>query len=296
MDANVSKHDPALIDEPAMQSADTLGEYGRMRRKRERRRKRIRGALGILFVLLLWQGMSIAYGLEQILPTPIAVARNIFETLTLNYSHRWLYGANIYEHLLSSFARAITGFTIAAAFAIPLGIIVGRFTTAREYIDPVIRTLYPIPGIAWIPLAILWFGLGNTAVVFVVFIAEFFPLYFNTEAGARNINPVLVDAGRCFGAKRLTLLRRVILPASIPYIITGMRIALGGAWRMIVAGEMLASQSGIGSVLTEARYQFRATDLMMAMVLISIVGYITERLIVGTLEKKTTERWEVKIL
>lgn len=296
MDANVSKHDPALIDEPAVQSADTLGDYGRMRRKRERRRKRIRGALGILFVLLLWQGMSMAYGLEQILPTPIAVARNIFETLTLNYSHRWLYGPNIYEHLLSSFARAITGFTIAAAFAIPLGIIVGRFTTAREYIDPVIRTLYPIPGIAWIPLAILWFGLGNTAVVFVVFIAEFFPLYFNTEAGARNINPVLVDAGRCFGAKRLTLLRRVILPASIPYIITGMRIALGGAWRMIVAGEMLASQSGIGSVLTEARYQFRATDLMMAMVLISIVGYITERLIVGTLEKKTTERWEVKIL
>jgi len=159
----------------------------------------------------------------------------------------------------------------------------------------VIRSLYPIPGIAWIPMAILWFGLGNTAVIFVVFIAEFFPLYFNTEAGARNINPILVDAARCFGAKRLTLLRRVILPASIPFIITGMRIALGGAWRMIVAGEMLASQSGIGSVLMESRYQFRATDLMMAMILISIVGYATERLIVGTLEKKTTEKWEVKV-
>ena len=157
-------------------------------------------------------------------------------------------------------------------------------------------SLYPIPGIAWIPLAILWFGLGNTAVIFVVFIAEFFPLYFNTEAGARNINPILIDAARCFGAKRLTLVRRVILPASIPYIITGMRIALGGAWRMIVAGEMLASQSGIGSVLMESRYQLRATDLMMARILISIVGYATERLIVGTLEHKTTERWEVKIL
>ena len=126
-------------------------------------------------------------------------------------------------------------------FAIPLGLLVGRFRAVREFVDPVIRSLYPIPGIAWIPLAILWFGLGNTAVIFVVFIAEFFPLYFNTEAGARNINPILVDAARCFGAKRLTLLRRVILPASIPYIITGMRIALGGAWRMIVAGEMLAS-------------------------------------------------------
>jgi ABC-type nitrate/sulfonate/bicarbonate transport system permease component len=106
----------------------------------------------------------------------------------------------------------------------------------------------------------------------------------------------LIDAARCFGAKGFTLFRRVILPASIPFIIIGMRIALGGAWRMIVAGEMLASESGIGSVLMESRFQFRANDLMMAMVLISVVGYVTERLIVGTLERKTTERWEVKVL
>jgi len=246
-------------------------------------------------LLLVWQVMSVAYNLQLILPPPLAVAVTIWKTLTLN-AEPWLYGPNIYEHLASSFVRAITGFSVAAVFAIPLGLLVGRSRAVREYVDPVIRSLYPIPGIAWIPMAILWFGLGNTAVIFVVFIAEFFPLYFNTEAGARNINPILVDAARCFGAKRFTLLRRVILPASIPYIITGMRIALGGAWRMIVAGEMLASQSGIGSVLMESRYQFRATDLMMAMILISIVGYATERLIVGTLEKKTTEKWEVKVL
>jgi ABC-type nitrate/sulfonate/bicarbonate transport system permease component len=273
-----------------------LNAYGRAKRKREGIRKIFRGAVGIATVLLIWQVMAVGYNLQQILPPPLAVARTIFNTLTLNYEQRWLYGPNIYEHLLSSFTRAITGFSVAAAVAIPLGLVVGRLRNVREYVDPVIRSLYPIPGIAWIPLAILWFGLGNTAVIFVVFIAEFFPLYFNTEAGARNINPILIDAARCFGAKRLTLVRRVILPASIPYIITGMRIALGGAWRMIVAGEMLASQSGIGSILMESRYQFRATDLMMAMILISVVGYITERLIVGTLEKKTTEKWEVKIL
>jgi len=282
-----------VIAEPNV--GEKLTAFGRARRRRERLRKIIRGTTGILTLLVVWQVMAVAYDLEQILPPPLDVARTIFNTLTLN-TERWLYGPNIYEHLASSFARAISGFAIAAAFAIPLGLFVGRSRTVREYVDPVIRSLYPIPGIAWIPLAILWFGLGNTAVIFVVFIAEFFPLYFNTEAGARNINPIVVDAARCFGAKRLTLLRRVILPASIPYIITGMRIALGGAWRMIVAGEMLASQSGIGSVLMEARFQFRATDLMMAMILISVVGYATERLIVGTLEKKTTEKWEVKIL
>jgi ABC-type nitrate/sulfonate/bicarbonate transport system permease component len=297
MDARTpSPDDPVAQDAATPGTDDGLDAYRLARRRRERRRRVVRGAIGILAVLAAWQVMSVAYDLQIILPPPLAVARTIVNTLTLNYDQRWLYGPNIYEHLASSFARAITGFTIASAFAIPLGLLVGRSHAIREYVDPVIRLLYPIPGIAWIPLAILWFGLGNTAVVFVVFIAEFFPLYFNTEAGARNINPILVDAARCFGAKRLTLLRRVILPASIPYIITGMRIGLGGAWRMIVAGEMLASQSGIGSVLMESRYQFRATDLMMAMILISVVGFATERLIVGTLERKTTEKWEVKVL
>jgi NitT/TauT family transport system permease protein len=279
----------------AASAGEKLTVYGRARRQRERRRKIMRGAIGVVVLLVIWQVMSVGYNIQQILPPPLAVARTIVNTLTLNYDQRWLYGPNIYQHLAASFVRMISGFTISAAFAIPLGLLVGRSLAVREFVDPVIRALYPIPGIAWIPLAILWFGLGNTAVIFVVFIAEFFPLYFNTEAGARNINPILIDAGRCFGAKRLTLLRRVILPASTPYIITGMRIALGGAWRMIVAGEMLASQTGIGSVLMESRYQFRATDLMMAMILISIVGFATERLIIGTLEKKTTEKWEVKI-
>src|SRR5690349_14261568 len=297
MDARTSQPDiRPEPDELKVEAEQKLSAYGRARRRRERIRKIVRGSIGIAAVLILWHIMAVAYDLQQILPPPLSVARTVVNTLTLNYDQRWLYGPNIYEHLLSSFARAITGFLLAAAFAIPLGLIVGRIRAVREFVDPVIRSLYPIPGIAWIPLAILWFGLGNTAVIFVVFIAEFFPLYFNTEAGARSINPILVDAARCFGASRLTLFRRVILPASIPYIITGMRIALGGAWRMIVAGEMLASQTGIGSVLMESRFQFRADDLMMAMILISIVGFATEKLIVGTLEKKTTQKWEVKIL
>jgi|HubBroStandDraft_5_1064220.scaffolds.fasta_scaffold76764_1 NitT/TauT family transport system permease protein len=292
MDAIAPVSQSAADDAPSV--GEKLSAYARARRSRDRRRRIFRGTIGIGVVLLLWQIMAVAYNLQQILPPPLVVARTILNTLTLNYQH-WLYGPNIYVHLAASLVRAVSGFTIAAALAIPLGLLVGRIRAVREFVDPVIRSLYPIPGIAWIPLAILWFGLGNTAVIFVVVIAEFFPLYFNTEAGARNINPVLIDAARCFGAKRLTLFRRVILPASIPYIITGLRIALGGAWRMIVAAEMLASETGIGSVLMESRFQFRANDLMMAMILISIVGYATERLIIGTLEKKTTEKWEVKI-
>src|SRR5262249_36030097 len=199
-------------DEGKVGAAHKLSAYGRARRRRERIRKIVRGAIGLAAVLVLWHIMAVAYDLEQILPPPLSVARNVINTLTLSYDQRWLYGPNIYEHLLSSFARAITGFTLAAAFAIPLGLIVGRIRAVREFVDPVIRSLYPIPGIAWIPLAILWFGLGNTAVVFVVFIAEFFPLYFNTEARAPHTQPTPCPPGRFFPAPPLPLL----LPATLP--------------------------------------------------------------------------------
>jgi ABC-type nitrate/sulfonate/bicarbonate transport system permease component len=212
--------------------------------------------------------------------------------LTVSDPH-WLYGPNIYVHLSHSFLRAMAGFVSAAVIAIPLGLALGRITVLREFLMPAIQGVYPIPGIAWIPLAILWFGLGDAAVVFVVFATVFFPLLFNAEAGARLISPTVLDAGRCFGARGLTFFLRIVLPATVPYIITGLRISLGGAWRMIVAGEMLASQDGIGYLLMESRFQFRAVDLMTAMILVAIVGYATEKVIVGTIEKRTIEKWEV---
>jgi len=286
----------AEFDKAEGLGADQLADYGRKRRSSDRRRRMIRATIGIVGLLALWQAVSSFYGLDVILPGPITVFSNVIETLTLSRTDEWLYGPNIYVHLLMSFLRAVIGFVVAAAIAIPAGIFIGRYKAAREFLEPVIRLLYPVPGIAWIPLAILWFGLTDKAVIFVVFMAEFFPLFFNTEAGVRNINPIIIDAGRCYGARGFTLLRRVILPAATPYIITGMRIALGGAWRMIVAAEMLSAKAGVGFVLTEARFQFRADDLMMAMILISVVGFATEKLIVRTLERRTIEKWEVKPL
>src|SRR5271165_1222092 len=295
MDARTpSLDEPAAVEAAAPGAGEKLNAYGLARRQRERRRRIVRGAVGIAVLLAIWQAMSVAYDLQLILPPPLAVASTIFNTLTMHYEQPWLYGPNIYEHLASSFVRAISGFTIAAVFAIPLGLLVGRFRAVREYVDPVIRSLYPIPGIAWIPLAILWFGLGDAAVIFVVFATTFFPMFFSTEAGARQINPIILDAGRCFGARGVTLFLRIVLPATVPYIITGLRISLGGAWRMIVAGEMLASQDGIGYVLMESRFQFKAVDLMTAMILVAIVGYATEKLIVDTIEKRTLEKWEVQ--
>jgi ABC-type nitrate/sulfonate/bicarbonate transport system permease component len=283
----------------ALRAIESQGEqessdYVRRRRWRDFRRKFIRGLIALIAVFVLWHLTSVYYNLQLILPPPLPVLQNVLDTILLDRQTPWLYGANIYEHLRNSSLRALTGFGIATLLAVPLGLLTGRFQTVREFIEPIVKTLYPIPGIAWIPLAILWFGLGNHAVVFVVFMYCFFPMYFSTEAGVRNIHPLLIDAARCFGARGFTLFLRVILPASVPFIVTGLRIALGGAWRMIVAGEMLASETGIGFLLMEARFQFRATDLMMAMILISIVGYATEKLIVGTIERRTIRKWEVK--
>ena len=267
--------------------------YTRLRDRRVRMRRILRGAAGIVFILLIWQFMSQLLDLELILPQPLTVLHNVINTLTLS-EQPWLYGPNIYVHLLHSFLRAMAGFVAAAVIAIPLGLALGRMTTLREYVLPSIKGVYPIPGIAWIPLAILWFGLGDAAVVFVVFATTFFPLFFTTEAGARMISPTVLDAGRCFGARGFTFFFRIVLPATVPYIITGLRISLGGAWRMIVAGEMLASQDGIGYLLMESRFQFRAVDLMTAMILVAIVGYATEKIIVDTIEKRTIEKWEVQ--
>ena len=236
--------------------------------------------------------MSQIFDLDLLLPPPLTVLRNVIVTLTVANS-QWLYGPNIYVHLSHSFLRAMTGF-VGSRRRHPAWPDARSHQRTAGIHDAAVQAVYPIPGIAWIPLAILWFGLGDAAVVFVVFATVFFPLLFNAEAGARQISPTVLDAGRCFGARGFSLFFRVVLPATVPYIITGLRISLGGAWRMIVAGEMLASQDGIGYLLMESRFQFRAVDLMTAMILVAIVGYATEKLIVGTIEKRTIEKWEVQ--
>jgi NitT/TauT family transport system permease protein len=276
-----------------MSDTGDYAHHARIQRLRRASRGIVRGAFGLLTMLAVWELASRIYNIEVVLPTPITVFANVVKTLSLQ-QQPWLYGPNIYQHLWASLLRTIMGFGIAAAIAIPLGLLLGRVAVLREVIAPTINILYPIPGIAWVPLAILWFGLGDQAVVFAVLMSAVFPLYYNVAAGVRLISPSVVDAGRCYGARGPKLFLKVILPAATPYVIVGLRIALGNSWRMIVAAEMFASQTGIGFVLIQSRYLFRAVDLMTAMILVSAVGYGTEKAIVGTIERWTIERWEVQ--
>lgn len=262
-------------------------------RSTRRRQRLLRGTVGVLCTIAAWQVISTVYGIEVLLPPPLTVFGNLLDALLLQ-TGEWRYGENIYAHAGSSLLKALIGFGLAAAVAVPLGMLVGRVTVVGDLLDPLIKVLYPIPGIAWIPIAILWFGLGNQAIVFIVFAGCFFPILFNTSDGARSINPLLTDTARCFGARGPKLFLRFILPATTPSIITGLRIGVGESWRQVVAGEIVAGQLGIGFLLNEARFYFRADDLLAAMLVISVVGFCMEKLIVGTLERRTVEKWEVR--
>lgn len=294
MDATAPTAELPDADAARRDAGEKLSAYGRARRARERRRKLLRGAIGVLTLLVLWHVMSVAYDLQQILPPPLAVARTIVNTLTLNYEQRWLYGPNIYEHLGASFVRAVSGFAIAAAVAIPLGLFVGRFVAVREFVDPVIRSLYPIPGIAWIPLAILWFGVGFTSTVFVIFFSGIWSIMFNTMTGVQTLSGQYTDVAKVYLASRSLYTRRILIPGSLPYIITGMRLTYGVGWRVIVGAEMISSITGLGFLIDDARWQLRPDIMICGMITIAMIGWVSENWLFDWIEEKTIVRWGMR--
>lgn len=274
----------------AVTRSKSAADLWRAEQRRSRARKVMRAALGVAVTLLAWQGLAKAYNLEVILPPPLTVVKNTYNVLTLHGP--WQYGANMYAQVGMSLVRAMTGFALGIAAAMPLGILIGRVRWAREVIGPVFKIFYPIPSIAWVPLTILWFGLGAKAIIAMVALGVFFPVLYNVEAGARAVQPILIDAARCYGAKGFGLFRKVILPSSVPFLASGLRIGIGDAWRLVVAGEIVVGQSGVGYILNQSRFLFRTEDLITGMIAVAIIGYATERLVVGTLEKRTLEIWQ----
>jgi ABC-type nitrate/sulfonate/bicarbonate transport system permease component len=148
----------------------------------------------------------------------------------------------------------------------------------RSVVDPVLEFVRPIPPLAWIPLSILWFGIGDTQIVYIIFLAAFFPIVLNSLAGARDVDPYLVRAGLSLGARRWTLFGTVVLPAALPNIFTGVRIGLGIGWMALVAGELVAAPSGLGYMINNARTLFRSDYILLGMVLIGILGLILDYL------------------
>jgi len=232
-------------------------------------------------LIAIWHWAVRATG-TTVFPSPGAVARGLAELarkgLLLPYTR-------------DSLLRVAAGYAAALAVGIPLGILLGWRPAATRAANPVIQLLRPISPLAWIPVAIVLFGVSNLAAIFLIFLASLFPILVSAMNGVRGVPSMYRDAGRNFGLSRAALLSRVIFPAALPEILTGLRIALGIAWIVVVAAEMIAVNSGLGYLVIDSRNAGKRYDLVVAaMLLIGVIGLALNSLVTGVARLRAV-RW-----
>ena len=195
-------------------------------------------------------------------------------------------------HAASTLYRVLIGMSLAVAAGVPLGILMGRLRAVEGFVLPLASALMPIPSLAWVPVFILWFGLGNATAVGIVFYAALFPVLLNAWSGVRAVNPLWLRAAGAMGADAPALFWKVIVPGAAPFIITGVRQAFLRAWIAVVGAEMLAASDwGLGWVIFDAKEFLRADVMLASLAVIGLIGLAFERLVFGTLERATVQRW-----
>lgn len=235
------------------------------------------GFVTIWHLAVVWSGSPIFPKPTQVLAGMIELARR----------------GVLFKYIVASLFRVSAGFLLALAIGIPLGLVLGWFSRAFDAFNPALQVLRPISPIAWIPVAILWFGVSDLAPIFLIFLASLFPITTASIAAVRNIQVVYLRAAENFGVSGRTLFKKVILPAALPQIITGVRLALGVAWLVVVAAEMIAVNSGLGYLIIDARNAGMRYDLVVSgMVLIGLIGLTLDSL-VKRLERMDEVRWGI---
>ena len=231
--------------------------------------------------LLMWDGAVRLSG-SQLFPKPIEVLWGLVELAQKGL---------LIKYVVASLFRVTWGFTLAVLVGIPFGLVLGSNRLVQEAFNPLIQGFRPISPIAWIPVAILWFGVSDAAPVCLLFLASVFPIMVSTAAAVKSVPSVYLRAADNFGLTRMQLFRRVIFPASLPQIITGLRIALGIAWLVVVAAEMIAVNSGLGYLIIDARNAGKRYDLVVAgMVLIGLIGWGLD-LLMRQAERVQSVKW-----
>ena len=236
--------------------------------------------LAVLFpgaVLVIWHFAT--YGQKfTLIPPPSDVAVALWD-LAFGGVNDDAYSRTLHIHLLASLSRVYGGFAIALAVALPLGLLIGRIALVRQVLDPTLQVLRPIPVTAWLPLAMIMFGLGPRSAFFLVCLGAFYPILINTIFGVRTVDARLFEAASMLGCTGTAQFFRVVLPASLPAIFTGLRLGLGFAWVVIVVGEMTGVQTGLGAIIMEARQLSRTEIVICGMIVIGIAGFISDRLV-----------------
>ena len=241
-----------------------------------------------LVLLMVWQLLSMTGVIPDYkLPSPVKVANGLMDLIFMGMPP----GHPLHIHILYSLPRVCWGYLLALAVAVPLGLAMGWSRTLHGMIDPLVEIIRPIPPLAWIPIAILWFGIGGNSAAFIIFLGAFFPILLNTINGVRTIDPLLIEAARVLNADRRFIFLKVLIPGAIPAIMTGMRIGIGVGWMSLVAAEFTGVKQGygLGYMIMTARDIQRSDEIIAGMLVIGAIGFTID---VGLqLAQKHLVRW-----
>jgi NitT/TauT family transport system permease protein len=250
----------------------------------ERTRSAVVAIITLTVAGLIYEAVArTGYYAPALMPTLPKIASKLLEVLL---------DGTMLIHTFGTLLRVLIGLGLAVIVGLPLGILMGRFKPVEHFFLPLASALMPIPSLAWVPVFILWFGLGNTVAVLIVFYAALFPMLLNSWSGVRAVNPLWLRAAGAMGADERALFWKVIMPGASPYIITGLRQAFLRAWIAVIGAEFLAASDwGLGWVIFDAK-EFLNGDLMLAsLAVIGFIGFVFERLVFGSIERATVQRW-----
>jgi NitT/TauT family transport system permease protein len=228
-----------------------------------------------LFIAAWFLASQTGWVPRYLLPDPIRIAKTA-ATYIFGQAESGPYAGRFLSDLSASLLRVTLGFALAVVLAIPLGVLSGRLALCRRLLSSTINSLRAVPGISWLPLALVWFGIGMRTTVFLVALAAFFPIYLNTAAGARQLDPLLYQAGAMMGVGRLRGVFAILLPATMPQIISGLRLGLGISWAYLVLGELTGVPNGLGAVIMDARMLGRIDIIIVGIIIIAVMGRLSD--------------------
>ena len=245
-----------------------------------RRLKPLALALIVPGLLLMFWHVATVNRWTRLIPTPADTAAYMVD-FVWGGIYDDAFSATMHIHLFASMSRVYGGFALAALAALPIGLLIGRVPLARQTLDPFFQLMRPIPVTAWLPLSMILFGLGARSAFALVFLGAFFPILLNTIFGVKNVDPKLFEAASMLGCKGKAQFIRVVLPAALPSIFTGLRLGLGLAWFVIVVGEMTGVPQGLGAVIMDGRTLSRTELVICGMIIIGIAGYVSDRIVLA---------------
>ncbi|MEW6140436.1 MAG: ABC transporter permease [Thermodesulfobacteriota bacterium] len=231
--------------------------------------------LPVLLLLCLWEVLCLLGTVPNyVLPSPVEIMEGLGALLTTGMPP----GRLLHNHILYSLYRVAWGFSIACALGIPLGLLMGWFPLFHRVLSPIVELIRPIPPLAWIPIAIVWLGIGMRSAAFIIFLGAFFPVLLSTASGVLSVSPILIDAARTLNANQKDIFLKVLVPGSLPSIFVGLRVGMGVAWMTLVAAEFSGVKEGygLGFMIMTARDIQRPDQIVAGMLVIGVIGLIVD--------------------